>query len=699
MKYSQDQVHQLMRATHTLLGHNEFKEKAWMAELVGVLEFHEYRYYVLHEPLISDSEYDKLYHGLRKLELAFPGQALPNSPTQRVAIDLTESFDTVRHTVPMLSLDNSYDLGDLKEFDRKLRELAQVERVAYAVEPKLDGSSIALVYENDKLVRAATRGDGEQGEEVTANVMTISSVPLVAAFSALGIQKVELRGEIVIARKVFAAINAEREVKGEKSLANPRNASAGGLRVKDPREARRRGLDALIYQIGYAVDKNGADLLHTLFTQHSNNMLALAKLGFKVPRDQSKVCMGIEEVHAFIANWETRREVYEYETDGMVIKANDRQVQDQAGFTAHHPRWAIAYKFKAKQATTTLLEVEFQVGRTGAITPVAKVRPTELAGVTISSISLHNEDIIRQKDLMLGDAVLIERAGDVIPYVVKSMAELRDGTQRPIVFPRQCPACGSHTKRLEGEAALRCDNPTCPSQMEERIIHFVSKDGMDIEGLGRDIVKRFYALGLISGLGDIYSLDLRSIGQLEGWGARSVERLAQGIEESKTRGPERLLYALGIRHVGATTARTLMQAVGHVLDLQNMDMDALTALPDIGPKVAKSIVEFFGNKANTELIAYLGSKGVVLEKQAQSGQSNALQGKKFLFTGTLVKMGRTEAERLVEAHGGAVLGGVSKNLDYLVAGEKAGSKLDKARGIASIRIITEDEFLQMIAAG
>ncbi|MGB0430240.1 MAG: NAD-dependent DNA ligase LigA, partial [Bacteroidia bacterium] len=429
---------------------------------------------------------------------------------------------------------------------------------------------------------------------------------------------------------------------------------------------------------------------------HHKNIELLGKLGFKVPIDESKLCKNIGEVDDFINAWEARRETYDYDTDGMVIKANHRETQDKAGFTAHHPRWAIAYKFKAKQATTKLLDVEFQVGRTGAITPVGKVQPTQLAGVTISSISLHNQDIIRQKDLHLGDTVLIERAGDVIPYVVKAMEDLRDGSEKPIDFPKDCPVCSSLLEKPEGEAVWRCVNAECPAQVEERMIHFVSKEAMNIDGLGRDIVKRFYMLDILNTIEDIYQIEYNRIFELEGWGEKSVKKLRDGIEASKSQKAERVLYALGIRHVGLTTAKVLMKAVEYIPDLELLSQEQLQELPDIGPKVAQTVFDFFKVEANMQMIKNLESLGVNLRKEEMEGATNKLDGKTFLFTGTLNKMGRSEAKQLVEDNGGKLISSVSKNLNFLVAGEKAGSKLKKAEAISSIQIITEDDFLQMI---
>lgn len=696
MKYSKTDIHNLQESTESLLKKGSFS-KDDIGNLTEVLVFHEYRYYVKNEPLISDYEFDQLFKALQKLEEKHPDFISPISPTQRVGNDLIESFPTVKHTVPMLSLDNSYNAEDLNEFDRRLKERAEVEQVEYVVEPKFDGSSIALLYENDELIRAATRGDGTEGEDVTANVRTISSVPLRVKMSEYGIKKMELRGEIVIRKDVFEAINEKREELGEKVFANSRNAASGALRVKDPKEAKQRGLDGFIYQIGFAEDGEGNDLLHTKLTDHKSNMELLDSLGFKIPGEASSYCKQIEDVIDFATGWEAKREEYNYEIDGMVIKANNREVQDNAGFTAHHPRWAIAYKFKAKQASTKLQSVEFQVGRTGAITPVAKVRPTQLAGVTISSISLHNEDIIKQKDLMIGDTIIIERAGDVIPYVVKSLEELRNGDEEEIQFPENCPVCDAKTERPEGDAVWRCVNADCPAQVEERIIHFVSKDAMDIEGLGKDIVKRFFQLEIIRAVEDIYEIDYSQVLSLEGWGEKSVNKLKNGVEKSKERPAERVLYALGVRHIGLTTAKILCQSIDHLCELKNWSLEQLQELKDIGPKVAQSIYDFYKVDQNISLLEKLEGYGLSLNVEKQEKKSSVLNEQTFLFTGTLEKMGRSEAKRLVEENGGKLLSSVSKNLDYLVAGEKAGSKLKKAESIGSIKIIDEQAFLDMIS--
>ncbi|MEL6274470.1 MAG: NAD-dependent DNA ligase LigA, partial [Bacteroidota bacterium] len=483
-----------------------------LEELRQLLVYHEHRYYVLNDAVLSDTEYDLLYKQLETLEAEYPELITPDSPTQRVGSDLDGDFASVPHLVPMLSLGNSYNAEDLLEFDKQVKRMLNMDEeapLAYAVEPKYDGGSIALVYENDRLVRAATRGNGKLGEEITANARVIRSVPLMAGFSRYGLRRVELRGEVIIRKDRFAKMNEKRATKGLSLFANPRNTATGGLRMKSPTELAERELEAFVYSLGYAEDMDGNDALLSLKT-HTTGIDALAALGFKVPKAdyERKRCASIQEAAAFAAEWEAQREAYGYEIDGMVVKVDELTLQERAGYTSHHPRWAIAYKFAAKQATTTLLNVEYQVGKIGTITPVAKTEPVNLAGVSISSISLHNEDFIKEKDLHYGDKVLIERAGDVIPYIVKAHEELRDGSEIPIVWPKNCPINTTTEPialvRAEGEAAWRCPSCVCGAQDLQRIIFHVSKVAMDIDGMGKRYVEQFFELGWIRTIVDVY---------------------------------------------------------------------------------------------------------------------------------------------------------------------------------------------------
>lgn len=666
-----------------------------LASLREVLRFHEYRYYILNDPLLADFEYDQLYKAVEKFEKENPGLITSDSPTQRVAKGLTKDFPTVQHLVPMLSLDNSYNRDDLEDFDRKARELAGLPVIEYCVEPKFDGGSISVIYENDMLTRGATRGDGVEGDEVTTNIKQIRSIPLSAKFSAYGLQQAEIRGEVLINKNNFARYNEQLIEQGLTPLANPRNAAAGTLRIKDPNEAAKRNLEAFVYHISYFSLAKGKKIPAEL-TTHSGSLQLLWELGFRSPQKEKKLFKGIEGVIKYCSEFETERDDLPYEIDGMVIKVNDIALQEKMGMTSHHPRWAIAYKFKARQGTTKLLNVEFQVGRTGAVTPVAKLEPVGVGGVTVSSISIHNEEYIKDKDLRIGDTVLIERAGDVIPQIVKSLPDVRTGKEKKITFPTSCPVCNSKLFKEEEEAVWRCINIECPAQVVERIIHFVSKDAMDIRGFGEANVRKFYELGLLKDIPGVYKLDFDTIASQEGFKEKSIQNLQSAILNSKKQPLHRLIYALGIRFVGETTAKTLAQAVTHLLEFKKFSLEDLQNLEDVGPKVAGSIYHFFSNKSNIEMLEQLEKTGLQLknEKKQLTARGN-LTGQTFLFTGTLPTLKRSDAETMVEENGGQIVSGVSAKLNYLVVGEDAGSKLEKAKKINTVKIISEAEFLQM----
>ena len=662
-------------------------------DLREILRFHEHRYYIQNDPLISDFEYDSLYKQLEGLEIENPDLIVPDSPTQRVAKGLTKEFPTVQHLVPMLSLDNSYNSEDLVDFDRRAKELTGLQEIEYCVEPKFDGASISLIYENDQLVRGATRGDGVQGDDISPNIKQIRTIPLSAKFSDYGLQTVEIRGEVLINKDNFKKFNESLTEQGLAPLANPRNASAGTLRIKDPIEVKRRKLDAFVYHVSYYTLKKGAEELNS----HSQTLEMLWDLGFRSPFKQMKVLDSIGAVIDYCVQFENQRDGLPYEIDGMVIKVNNFHLQDKMGMTSHHPRWAIAYKFKARQATSKLISVEYQVGRTGNIGPVAKIEPVHIGGVTVKSISLFNEDVIREKDIRIGDTVLVERAGDVIPYIVKPLTDLRNGDEKPIKFPKNCPSCKAELFKSQDEAAWRCININCPAQVLERLIHFASKDAMDIRGLGTALIEKFYTLGLLTSIPQIYQLDYGAIGQLEGFGTKSIDNLRMAIEVSKKQPLHRLIYALGIRYVGETMAKTLSHSIDHLLDLKNIDEEALQNLEDVGPKVAGSVVQFFSNQENIELIKALEILGLQIHNERKDFSAGGnLEGQSFLFTGTLSKLKRSEAEEIVEQNGGTILTGVSSKLNYLVVGEDAGSKLEKAKKITSIKIISEDQFLRLI---
>lgn len=665
-------------------------------DLREVLRFHEYRYYILNDPLIADYEYDQLYKTLEKIEAEYPELVTADSPTTRVAKGLTKEFPPAPHLVPMLSLENSYNEQDLVDWDRKARELAKMNQIEYCVEPKFDGASISVIYENDHLVRGATRGDGVQGDEITANIRQIRSVPLSAKLSAYGLQQLEIRGEVLLTKANFKKYNDQLVEQNLPPLANPRNAAAGSLRIKDPKEVSRRNLEAFLYNISHYATLPGAPV-HQLLETHSGSLQLLWELGFRSPVQEMKVFKGIDAVIKYCHEFEQKRDELPYEIDGMVIKVNQIELQDQLGMTTHHPRWAIAYKFKARQATSKLKAVEFQVGRTGSITPVAKIEPVPIGGVTVGSISLFNEEVIREKDLMIGDTVLVERAGDVIPYIVKSLPEVRTGKEQKVVFPVNCPVCHDKLVKTPDEAVWRCVNINCEAQVVERIIHFTSKDAMDIRGFGEANVRKFYDLGFLKDIPGIYTLPFDKIRTLEGFGEKSITNLQAAITASKEQPLHRLLFALGIRYVGETTAKTLAHAVKHLLDFAQFSLEELQNLEDVGPKVAGSIYQFFRNPDNIHMLQQLEKLGLKLknDKKDMAAAGN-LAGQTFLFTGTLPTLKRSEAEALVESHGGKILGSVSSKLNYLVAGEEAGSKLEKAKKITSVKIINEAEFLSLV---
>lgn len=673
-------------------------------QLVQLLVYHEWRYYVLNDPLISDEEYDRLYKKLEALEAAFPALLRPESPTQRVGSDLTERFDTVRHLSPMLSLENSYNAEDLFEFDERIKKLVgddSTSSLSYCVEPKYDGGTIVLLYENDQLVRAATRGNGTQGDDITANARAIRSMPLRADFSKHGLHRVELRGEALIRKDLFEAINQTREKQGETLFANTRNAATGALRLKDPKKVQERALDAFIYQISVATNPDGDDMMGQ-FETHDEQVQLLQQLGFRVPQKhvERDVYPDIQGVADHCKRWEASRETYPFEIDGLVVKVNELALQERCGSTSHHPRWAVAYKFKAKQATSRLLQVDYQVGRTGAVTPIARIEPVSLAGATISNVSLHNADFIAEKDIRVGDTVLVERAGDVIPYIVKAMDSLRDGTEEPVVYPSNCPACEAPLERPEGEAVWRCINPLCEAQLLGRLVHFVSKGAMNIDGFGEAYIERFYKENMIHSLADIYRLDYKRIAFFEGFGQRSVDNLSAAIEQSKNNPAWRLLYGLGIRHVGRTNSKILVAEVERLQDLAQWSAERLCELRDIGPVVAQQIVDVFQLEETIDLLNELEELGVNTrrleeEKKQEVAEDAPFAGKTLVFTGTLTQLKRDQAKELAVSAGAKVVGSVSSKLGYLVVGEKAGSKLKKAQDLG-IAILSEEEFIQLV---
>jgi len=673
-------------------------------KLAEVVRFHEWRYYTLNEPILSDTEYDFLFKALEAIELVHPEWRSDHSPTQRVGLEITENAKQIDHLQPMLSLANSYNEKDLIDFDlqiKKLLKLDVTEEISYSVEPKYDGGGISLVYEDNQLLRAVTRGDGSRGEEITNNVKSMKSVPLYADFAKLGIKTIELRGEALISTANFTKINKLREENGQVLFANARNAATGGLRTKDPKETENRKMDAFIYSISYAADEAGNSKLDD-FKSHFASIDIIGSLGVKVPSEARKLCKGIDEVVKFCAKWQNDRNLFPYEIDGMVIKLDNKNWQDRIGFTAHHPRWAIAYKFQAKQGATRLIDVEYQIGKIGSITPVGKLEPVALAGVTISSVSLHNEEFIESRDLRLGDMVVVERAGDVIPYIVKALDDVRTGSEIPIKFPTNCPSCNSDLVKLETEAAWRCINPDCPAQNLQRLIFFASKDAMDIDGFGKSIMEKFFELGWVKTYPDIYRLTEEQISGLEGFGARSAEKLIAAIEVSKANPIQRFLHALSIHHVGKKVSKLLAEEIDNVLDLTSWTKEHFEGIKDIGPVVAQNVIAYFGDDANVTMIKEMETLGVNLtattkdRRAVVTNSDHHLSGKTILFTGTLHQMGRKEAQEKAESLGAKNLGAVSSNLNILVVGDNAGSKLKKAKELGTVEVLTEQEFLDLL---
>lgn len=694
--YNNEETKLLLAQTNKWLNANSKKMAAYtINDLREILRFHEYRYYVQNDPLISDPEYDVLYKLLEKFEKENPALLTDDSPTQKVGKGLVSSFPKVQHLVPMLSLENSYNAADLIDWDRKAKELSGLAKIEYCVEPKFDGASISLIYENDKLYRSATRGDGIVGDEITINTRQIKSVPLSAKFSSYGIDQIEIRGEVLINKNNFKKFNDKLIEEGIPPFANPRNSAAGSLRIKDTAEVGRRNLEAFLYHVSYitTTDKRQP-------STHSGMLVMLWDLGFRSPKKEMLVVKGIDKVIQHVEEFESKRDTLPYEIDGMVVKVNDLHLQERLGMTSHHPRWAIAFKFKARQATSKLLAVNFQVGRTGAVTPVARIAAVAVGGVTVTSISIHNEEYIKEKNLLLGDTILIERSGDVIPQIVKSFTELRTGTEEAIQFPAHCPVCGHLLFKPEEDAVWRCININCTAQVMERIIHFVSKDAMDIKSFGEANVRKFYELVLLKDVPGIYQLDYEAIGQLPGFGKKSLENLQAAISSSKTQPLHRLIYGLGIRYVGETTAKTLANLVDNLMEFTNYSEEQLQQAEDVGIKVAGSIYRFFHDAENLHMLEKLQQLGISLKNQKKqvTVTGTPLAGQTFLFTGTLTQLKRSDAEAKVEENGGKIVSGVSSKLNYLVVGEDAGSKLEKAKKIQTIKIISEEDFIKMLPA-
>jgi len=645
------------------------------------LRRHEYLYYVLDQPEISDAEYDALMRELKRLETEHPELASPDSPTQRVGGAPREGFVKVRHSSPMLSLDNALNEGELRDFDRRVRELLGGVEYRYVAELKMDGLSMAAHYRDGVFVQAITRGDGEVGEDVTENARTIRSLPLRVKD---GPPVFEVRGEVILNRKAFERLNLERDGQGLKQFANPRNAAAGSLRILEPSVTASRRLD----YYPYFLLADGEPYCKT----HWESLDTLQALGFKV-NPKRRLCAGVEELIAFCQEWEARREDLPYEIDGVVAKVDSIAQQRARGWTAKAPRWAIAFKYPARQEATVVENIEVQVGRTGALTPVAHLKPVNVGGVTVSRATLHNEDEIARLGVEVGDTVIIERSGDVIPKVVRVKSPGLD--RRPFRMPETCPVCGGHVVREEGEAARRCINTNCPARLRESILHFASRGVMDIDGMGEALVDQLVAGKLVQSVADIYHLKREQLVELEHMGSKSAEKLLANIDASRREPLPRVICALGIRFVGERTAEILADTFGSLDKIREADIDALQQAEEVGPKVAQSIVEFFGEERNLKLVERLREAGLQFEQEVKKKTGGALAGLTFVLTGTLPSMTREQATQRIEAAGGKVTGSVSKKTNYVVAGEEAGSKLQKARSLG-VPVIDEGELMRLL---
>ena len=658
-----------------------------MRELETLLEHYNYQYYVENSPEVSDYEFDRLLRELQDLEAKHPSDADPNSPTRRVGSDLTSEFESVEHRYPMQSLANTYSSEELGEWiDRIVKELGEVE---FVVELKFDGTAISLCYEHGRLLRAVTRGDGRRGDDVTNNVRTIDSVPL--KLRGEGYPDIfEIRGEIIMPYASFERLNREREAAGEAPMANPRNAAAGTLKQQSSQVVARRGLDCTLYHIA------GDNLP---YTTHAEMLSAARDWGFKIS-DHTAICRSREEVEKFIAYWDTERKRLPYATDGIVIKVNDYALQRTLGSTAKAPRWAVAYKFQAERALTRLLSVDFQVGRTGAVTPVANLEPVQLAGTVVKRASIHNADQIAALDIRLGDMVYVEKGGEIIPKITEVELSERPADSKPFEYITHCPECGSELVRYEGEAKHFCPNSAeCKPQIIGRIVHFVSRKAMDIEGLGGETIELLWQNGLIKDIADIYDLNPQQLAQLPRLGDRSAANILEGVRISKEVPFERVLFALGIRFVGETTAKYLASHFRTLDAIAEATTEELAEAEEVGEKIAIAITEYFTNEHNRSIVERLRAAGLNFEIEEKQRTSNALEGKSVVISGKFVGRSRDDMKALVEEHGGKNLAAVSANVDFIVAGENMGpAKRQKAEKLG-ITILNEDEFMALISNG
>ena len=662
--------------------------KKEVEELREKLRHHEYRYYVLDDPEISDAAYDRLMNRLKELETAHPELVTPDSLTVRVGGSPREGFTKVQHARPMLSLDNAFSYDALRDWDKRVREGSGQEKIEYITEHKFDGLSISLQYEEGVLVRGVTRGDGTTGEEVTPNVKTIRSIPLRVDAAVLKKIKLarsfEVRGEVMMTRKAFEALNRHQEQIGGKIFVNARNSAAGAVRVLDPAITAARRLDFFAYYL--LVDGK------VPFAKHSESLQALKQLRFRAS-DDWKLCVGIEAVTAYCDDWDAKREKLPYEIDGVVIKVNSIPIQNELGYTSKAPRWAIAYKYPARQETTIVNDIIVQVGRTGTLTPVAVLEPVQVGGVTVSRSTLHNMDEIERLGLQIGDTVLIERAGEVIPHVLKVVKEGKN--RKPFRMPKHCPECGSAIHHVEGEVAYRCVNAACPEKRKESLLHFAGRHAMNIDGLGDKIVDQLVDKGLVKDVADLYLLKEEAVAGLERMAEKSAQNLLEEIEASKKNSLARLIYALGIQFVGERTGQLLAEHFSSLEELADATEEQLIEVPEVGPKVAASIAEFFSEPANLKLIKKLNKAGVHPTAEKRKVKSDKFAGKSFVFTGGLANRSREEAGEIVQQNGGKVSGSVSKKTDYVVVGTDPGSKYDKAKELG-VTILSETEFEKLL---
>ena len=652
------------------------------------IRHHEYLYYVVDGPEISDAAFDQLMNRLKEMEAAHPDLITPNSPTVRVGGTPREGFQTVRHARAMLSLDNAFSYDALRDWDRRVRQGSGHEDIEYIAEHKFDGLSISLQYQDGVLVRGVTRGDGTTGEDVTPNVKTIRSIPLSVDAAVLKKSKLgatfEVRGEILMTRKAFESMNRQQEQTGGKIFVNPRNAAAGAVRVLDPSITASRKLDFFAYYL--FVDGR------VPYAKHSDSLETLKQLRFRASSDW-KLCSGIEKVIEYCTDWDEKREKLPYEIDGVVIKVNSTGLQSELGFTSKAPRWAIAYKYPARQETTVVNDIIVQVGRTGTLTPVAVLQPVQVGGVTVSRSTLHNMDEIERLGLHIGDTVLVERAGEVIPHVLKVVKDGKD--RKPFRMPKNCPVCGSTIHRAEGEVAYRCVNAACPAKLKESLQHFAGRHAMNIDGLGEKIVDQLVEQKLVKDVADLYALKVEKVAGLERMAQKSAQNLVQEVQSSKKNPLSRLIFALGMRFVGERTGQLLAEHFSTLEELEAAKQEELEQVPEVGPKVAESIVEFFSEAANRKLVKKLRDAGVRPTAEKREVKSQKLAGKSFVFTGGLANRSREDAGELVQQHGGKVSGSVSKKTDYVVVGTDPGSKYDKAKELG-VPVLTEGEFEKLL---